>query len=196
MTIKFNLQSVLEVMNCEVVRKEEAAKARVFYVLKAKDREMWYDAVANSVGTVKLGYRWSSLEDVNKYIDKQVAEIRSRLAYREKRKAEQKAKDEELAGLVKIGDIYSSCWGYEANFHDYYEVVGKKGNMFILRELAVEYVDNEATSWASQGWKKPVAGTYAGEPFARKFSGGGFRISSFQYASKWDGVVREDNNWH
>ena len=194
--MRFNLKSILEIMNCEVVRKEEPAKTHVFYVLKAKDREMWYDAIGNSAGTVKLGYRWSDLEKVNKYVDGKVADVRSRVAWVAKHKAERKAKDEELAGQIQIGDIYSTCWGYEANFHDYYEVVGKKGKMFILRELAVEYVNNEATSWASCGWKKPVAGKYAGEPFARKFSGSGFRISSFQYASKWDGVVREDNNWH
>ena len=196
MNIKFNLESVLTVMNCELVRKEEATKTHVFYVLKAKNLDVWYDAVGNSVGTVKLGYRWSDLEKVNKYVDGRVAEVRSRVAYIEKYKAERKAKDEELAKQVNVGDIYSTTWGYEASFHDYYEVVGKKGNMFILRELAVEYVDKEATSWASLGWKKPVAGKYVGEPFARKFSGSGFRISSFQHASKWDGVVREDENWH
>lgn len=194
--MRFNLDSVLQVMNCEVVRKEEADKTHVFYVLKAKDREVWYDAVANSAGTVKLGYRWSEAEKVNKYVDDKVAGIRDRAARWAKYKAEQKAKDEEAAEQVKIGDIYSSCWGYEAEFHEYYEVVGKKGKMFLLRKSAVERVDRDPTSWASHGWYKPVAGKYAGEPFARKFSGGGFRMSSYEYAHKWDGVVREDNNWH
>ena len=194
--MRFNLESVLEVMNCEVVRKEEADKAHVFYILKRKDIELWYDAMANSVGTVKLGYRWSDLEKVNKYVDGKVADVRSHVAWREKRKAERKVKDEEEASQVQIGDIYSSCYGYEAEFHDYYQVVGKKGKMFMLQRLSVEYVNNAPTSWASRGWKKPVAGEYDGEPFARKFSGGGFKISSYEYAHKWDGVVREDNNWH
>lgn len=194
---KVNLESVLAIYDCEVVEKIQANKRYTFYVLKSKKEDIWYDAVENSAGTVKVGYFWRDESKVREYVEKKVADVKSHDEMVAQWKAERKAKDDALADAVKVGDIYSSCWGYEANFYEYYEVVGKKGKMFVLRKLEVERVDKDPEcGWASQGWFKPVAGKYVGEDIVRKLSSGGFKISSFEFAGKWDGVVREDANWH
>lgn len=97
--------------------------------------------------------------------------------------AEQKEKRAAFVPSVKVGEVFRTCWGYDQTNVEFYEVVAFSGKTATLRELAVEI---ETTEFM-QGNKTPMVGKYVGEPFKRRaLPGGGFKISSCQYASPAD----------
>jgi len=62
---------------------------------------------------------------------------------------------------VHIGDIFSTCWGYEQTNVEFYEVVSLHGTKTVgLREIARQVV--EETSWCSTD-VRPVPGKFIDE---------------------------------
>ena len=89
----------------------------------------------------------------------------------------------------KVGEILSTCWGYDQTNREYYEVVEVRGKHVMLRELAQERT--------SEGWLcgkcVPLPGHYVsprydgderGQPMRRLAQQHGVRISSCQWASR------------
>jgi len=59
---------------------------------------------------------------------------------------------------VRIGDIFSTCWGYEQTNVEFYEVVSLHGTKTVgLREIAHQVV--KSTSWFSAD-VRPVPGAF------------------------------------
>jgi hypothetical protein len=87
---------------------------------------------------------------------------------------------------VKIGDIYSTSWGYDQTNIDFYEVTAIKGKVVEVREVAKKDVSEAG----DRGYDRVIAvpGRYVG-PVIRVLPrppSGSFKVEG-HYASKWDG---------
>ncbi len=87
---------------------------------------------------------------------------------------------------VKIGDIFSSSWGYDQTNVDYYQVVGFAGKtMVALREIAGRTTETGFMC----GQKVPTPGAFKGGAIRKKLKLGyngnpSVRLNSFSSASK------------
>ena len=116
---------------------------------------------------------------VNKYVDGKLKQIADKLAYKE----EQKTRNKERFASVKIGDIFHSSWGYDQTNCDFYKLIELKGTKGTF--MSIGNIDTERPSGYDSAYvKADVNGKTYGEPFTKLLKGDGFRISSFQYASK------------
>ncbi|WP_288806281.1 hypothetical protein [uncultured Novosphingobium sp.] len=93
-----------------------------------------------------------------------------------KRKADRKAAGRGLS----VGDVLSTCWGYEQTNREWFEVTALIGQTMVeVREIAREV---EETSW-QQGKTVPVVGKYVGEPLRRRAAEGRVRIDDVRLAT-------------
>lgn len=101
---------------------------------------------------------------------------------RAKAKAEQKAARKATATVYAVGDVLSTCWGYDQTNREFYEVVRVKGSAVTVRQIAAETV--------STGFDTarviPLPGDFVGEELRRINTGSGLKISECQRASHHD----------
>ena len=85
---------------------------------------------------------------------------------------------------AKVGDIYYTSWGYDQTNVDFYQIVSKKGHTFKVQKIGSKIVQE------SRGSDSVIAdpNVKCGEVMTKRMNTvGGFTISSFEYASAWDG---------
>lgn len=104
------------------------------------------------------------------------------------RKAADKAAKAAFKHDLKVGDIFTSSWGYDQTNVDFYEVTEvPSGKSVKLRPVGKTSV-NESGRY---DYVVPVPGSYCGDEFAKRVdTNGSVRISSYARASKWDGSPR------
>lgn len=182
----------------KVVRQEEVAK-RILTIFEADKGRFEYITLITSLNGVKKGssYGWHDLERANKYIDEQVENYKANEESDRRRREERKESAKKFLEGLQVGDILCSTWGYEAIWYDFYKVVGKQGSFVLLRELAKTHdFDKASYGPCSYGVASPTDEFASDEIIRRKAGDGCVRINSFSYAFKWDGVAREEANWH
>lgn len=112
-------------------------------------------------------------------LEKAIDRLESNIKYKEDVKEAKKEGHEN----VKIGDIFSSSWGYEQTNVNFYEVVGKKGkSTLIMREIAQE---RTYESSGLTGQCKPIQGRYINkEVHEKRYDAASkkVRISSYRSA--------------
>lgn len=119
-----------------------------------------------------------------------------------------KVENDNVMGL-RVGDILSSCWGYEAEIYDFYEVVGVSKTMVRLRELRkMAFEGSKFPMYYGHMVAPLMEGEYRfteGKAFSRKpfnFSSDmnprrtGVAINSYEYAYPWDGRPCDEYNAH
>ena len=79
--------------------------------------------------------------------EKRAQEVAAWVKIFERREAEKvlekerkKAASKAAADKIQIGDIFSASWGYEQTNVDYYQVVGKRGQMVEVKEIGLRSV--------------------------------------------------------
>lgn len=84
---------------------------------------------------------------------------------------------------IKPGAILSSSWGYDQTNIDFYMIKSIKGKFATVVELKSEctYGSSDMTT------KELPTFQEEGQPFRRMIKGNYLKISSFQFASLWDG---------
>jgi hypothetical protein len=88
---------------------------------------------------------------------------------------------------VSIGDIFCSSWGYDQTNVDFYQVVDVMNSFAKLRPIKSKYASGDG--WT--GSVIPVKDDFSGDSFRKKIQDSGtgdvgFRISSFEWARRWD----------
>lgn len=103
---------------------------------------------------------------------------------------------------VQIGDMYYTSWGYDQTNIGYYKVIDKKGMMFVLEEMKnAVYIENKKEAWEYMQNAVVPSEISTGRTYKRRIMGGSFyngkvfyqpyfKISSSEYARKWDGRPR------
>ena len=117
-----------------------------------------------------------------------------------------KAKEPERNHDVKIGDLFVSQWGYEANIVDYYQVVGLKGKTQVVIRALKKNVVGSGNGW--QSYKVvPAKGewderTYKEVELVKKVQGtpGHYYLTMNSYANaywiEWEHAEAEEYNYH
>lgn len=142
-------------------------------------------------------YGFMSLERAENWVKSDIEFEEKKQRDKEELKQIRKQEEKKFLEEVKIGDILEGCWGYEACFYEFYEVIGKQGSFLLLKELKKEYNYEDLKYGAcSEGYSKPVKEYASEKVLKRKVSGQGVKINSYLYAGLWDGKVREEANWH
>ena len=109
---------------------------------------------------------------------RRAASIKSAFDARAERQSRMKKYADERKAYVhslKVGDVLSTCWGYDQTNREFYQVVslfGKSG--VIVREIGT---DGFETSWA-QGKKSPMVDNFIGPELRRKATQYGVKITS------------------
>jgi hypothetical protein len=103
---------------------------------------------------------------------------------------------------VQIGEIIVGSWGYEARYPEFYQVIKMVNGWITLQKLKKVQVGLNGDPYGG-GCRLMFPSTVKdGVPFRRKMkvnslSEGFFvRISSYEYARKWDGQNEEEYNYH
>jgi hypothetical protein len=111
-----------------------------------------------------------------------------------KKKSEKKTKAKK-ENLLKVGDILVSSWGYEQTNIDFYQVIDIKGKFATVGELS--YSSKEQNGYDSY-MVMPKKDSYSKNPksWIRKMVDGEYiKISSFQWAKKWDGKAKNQTTY-
>jgi hypothetical protein len=123
-------------------------------------------------------YTYKTLEaahtKMNTYFDSIRAWEKAVVDRREKAKA--------YVNTAKVGDIYVSSWGYDQTNVDFYKITK------VMKKM-VEYVqiDKSVTPDYLTAEKATAGDKVISKPSRALMGKNGFSVSSFQYASKWNG---------
>jgi len=78
-----------------------------------------------------------------------------------------------------VGDVLSTCWGYDQTNREFYQVVRVKGANVTVRQIAAETVaTGDMTARVI-----PLPGEFIGEEITRRVTGPSLKISSCQRAT-------------
>lgn len=103
--------------------------------------------------------------------------------------------------LVKVGDIFTSSWGYDQTNVYFYQVVDLRGSATaVLQRIGTAREYNGPMT----GDALPSPEHRIGEPITKRVqvntSGGAstpyFRMESYEYAYKWDGKPKRFSEYH
>ena len=113
------------------------------------------------------------------------------------RKIKQDTEKENLIKSINIGDIFVASWGYEQTNVNAYQVIEKKSKTLILSEITFNIA-----SLCSEGYMScdviPAKDSFINKnnTIKKLVSSNGIKISSSQFAFKWDGVSSYHNSWY
>lgn len=82
-------------------------------------------------------YRFNSIEELQKKINESIKRLMSWHEMKEDRKLKKK----EDISKIKVGDLFSSSWGYEQTNVDFYQVVSVKGKSFTIKQIKSRTID-------------------------------------------------------
>jgi len=86
-------------------------------------------------------YVYPNINDLNKRIETEKGYENTRKEYKAKAKKELS----EFLPSVKIGDIFYTCWGYDQTNVDFYQVIDRPSNLFVMiQEIGSKMVPNSA----------------------------------------------------
>jgi hypothetical protein len=179
---------------------QEKVGTRTYWVFEGNGRFPYTTLISSKVGNKDGGYYgWETKERAIEYIKKQVEEAKQSILRSIERKKTQKEQGTKMFEEIKIGDIYVTSWGYEAQWWEFYKVVDKKNGYVYLQKLEKE-VSYEGTSYGycSEGIVKPTENP-VGEVFRRKVGAYGFKgYESFEYCARKYNPEKtyEEGNWH
>lgn len=184
---------------CSIYPKVSEQKVGKYIYTIFKDGENKYATLKSSEKGAKKSplYGWSSLEKAQNWVKEEIeSQLKSENTRKEMKQAAKEGAKKFLEKL-KIGDILTGTWGYEATWHEFYKVVGKQGSFVLLQEMKKKITDDEPKyGWASHGVVTCGDEPASDEILKRKCGDGFVRICSYIFAHPWDGQAREEGNWH
>lgn len=196
--MRINYLELYEAMYKVAHRKHKDSMVFTIFDCLGKGHYKYITLVASDKG-VKKGavYGWNDLDRAKRHIDERYDSYCECLKRKEEYKAKVKEETKKFADSLQVGDILMSSWGYEAQWYDFYKVVDKKGQFVVLQEMNQDRtMEGCKYGYESHGivscgdTPKDVA------PIRRKICNGYVKITSYAWASRWDGKAREEANWH
>lgn len=134
---------------------------------------------------------------VDAFLEERIAAGKASVEYREKRKAERKAKMAEPNPL-KVGDVLRCSWGYDQTNVDYYQVlelVGKRS--VIIREIGCRSIEGSEGFMSDR--VSPVPGSFLenSKPMLKRVGmGGEVKIASYASAYKVEPNETTYRSWY
>lgn len=149
--------------------------------------ECWVD-LQNNVCLFFVGKRtkpafwtgFSNEERMKKVIVDRIGRLMSWEDMKDKRKEERKHQTDG----IEVGDILYNSWGYEQTNIDFYQVVGKKGRQFTLREIIHKYDNSRSTGNSMAAYVQPIKDSFVNDAEPLKKTSLNMKHGSL---SKYDG---------
>ena len=130
-------------------------------------------------------YRFKDAERMHSYIKKFFDDRKEHFVRKTEAKAKRLSAGQEMANNAKVGDIYSSSWGYGQTNIDFYKIVEKKGKMsFMLQKIGS--MISRHTDWGVD-YVMPNPEHTRGEPMLKRMTQYGFNLNSYATACPWHG---------
>ena len=122
-----------------------------------------------------IAYRYRTIERLKNAVRENIEACNAR----QERKLQDKQKHAErikkFREELQVGDILSTCWGYEQTNVEFYQVVSKKGAFCEVREIAKRSHDTAFM----QSEVSPKQNEFIGEPIKKKILDGYIMITSY-----------------
>lgn len=130
-----------------------------------------------------FNYGWRDLAKRNAYVAQWLQSCDARVAAKQVRQAEEKAKRAEGHKLV-LGSVLRSMWGCDQTNVDYYQVVALRGKrQVVIRAIGAEAVDSPTLSM--QGQSVPLKDSFKGPEMIKSVSSRGDSVRIASYASAY-----------
>ena len=106
-------------------------------------------------------YRFKDAQKIIKYIDDEIKRHLENQDYKVQAKKQKKEKTDSFRDSVKVGDIFTTSWGYEQTNRDFFQVIAKPSKArVIVKEISSKVV--KETSWCSHN-VTPVKDSFIGD---------------------------------
>lgn len=139
----------------------------------AKEKQLW-------------GYKFQNENQLINYVNQDYRDRVGAIRANADRKKAIKIRDEKARKNVKVGDTFNCSWGFEQTQQDFYVVIDKPSDATVIVQQ-VGYTSLDETSWCSENVKIDVD-YKIGKPFKVRLNGDSFKLSSYQYASKFENI--------
>ena len=127
---------------------------------------------------------FSTAEHREEYVQKIVDNVKANEAAKKARAAQAKLAKAKAAESVKVGDIFSSSWGYDQTNVDFYKCVAKRGQMIDVVKVGHTLDHCERGS----DYVVPDVDCPLGGKMTKRINQyGGFRVESYANAYPFDG---------
>ena len=130
-------------------------------------------------------FRYKSVERMNEHVAEWIDRVVANKAKREQEKLDRKARGNEMAAKVKVGDIFVNSWGWEQTNVDFYQVVAKpSAKTVVVREIAMRTQEGSEMSHGMADNVFPARDKFIGKEMKKQINTyGGFKVNSFSSAS-------------
>jgi len=144
--------------------------------------KFYVTAFAGKAVKPAFNYYFSTEQRRDEYVAGWVAGLVAKAKARTERSDARKA---DRHGLL-VGSILCSTWGYEQSNCDFYQVVALVGEKMVeIRAIAAEQV-NDGEQYMT-GKVKAIPNSFTGPVLRKRATSNGIRLTSFSWASAWDG---------
>lgn len=145
---------------------------------------------------IEFNYRFNTAERMIQYVERFIEDRIESKKNREERKIAQKLQSVQLAGAVKVGDLFVDSWGFEQTQVDLYQVVSKpSAKTVIVRPIACETVEGSEGQMSRE--VRAVPNAFIGEEIKKRLDNyGGFKTSSFSSARPTTAEAKHYNSWY
>ena len=162
-------------------------KGQMFYegslVLTAKDGSIFYVSTEMLVCKAYrakakkpfMNYRYSTVERLKQSVKENIKACNERQERKDQQKLKTAQDLKEFRENLKVGDILSTCWGYEQTNVEFYQVTAVKGAFCEVREIAKRSHDTAFM----QSEVSPKQNEFISEPIKKKIQDGYIMINKF-----------------
>lgn len=139
-------------------------------------------------------YKFRTMTDAGKKINESI----SRLMSWEDMKAKRKEERKDVIKDIKVGDLFSSSWGYDQTNVDFYQVIEVKGKTFTIRPIGGRSVPGSGGDYNGMADKVvAVRDAFLEDlvryPILKKRS---LKLNSYSWLSKTDEKEEHYRSWY
>lgn len=143
---------------------------------------------------VEFNYRFGSAERMNEYVENFINNKIANIAEKARYAEEKKAKANELANSVVVGDIFVNSWGWEQTNVEFYQVVAKPtAKTVIVREIGQNVVEGSELNMAC--YVRPDFNNFVGEEVKTRIGTYGIKVE-YGTARKTTADKKQYNSWY
>ncbi len=173
----------------ETFERVELGGGSVYYLAEVRGKLVAAGYQGKSIKP-SFWHSFRSAEHRQQFVERWADEVRAKQAQRERRRAE---RAQSTHSLLK-GSVLVATWGYEQTNKDFFEVVEVVSDKTVVIRPIGSTLEVDGPV-AMSGKVFPKFGSYTGEPMRKRATAAGVRISSYKFASVWDGQA-ERCTWY
>jgi hypothetical protein len=137
-----------------------------------------------------FNYRFSSVEQMETWLGKELIRRFAIKAYNDERKAEKKKALE--VNPFQVGQLLYDSWGYDQTNIDFYQVIEVKNKSVVIQPIEGKMVPSQGYS-SMAGLTAPVANSFYGDPIRKNVNAWVSSGNPSYYLRSDHGIINEYN---